>query len=155
MEGFLGRMGTQSGAAHFGAVILHSTASCQESPELLRSVFDEGVVVYLKDEDFLSEATIVQRDAFVGANPMIRPGQTEQYYATRDGMFYLITVGSQGPCAWWCRRSRHRSAFNSEFAGYAADVRFAGEHLNGFVLRSGLYEDLGGGELKVAGAVVQ
>ena len=156
VEGFMGCMGTRSGAAHVGAAILHSTASYQESPELLRSVFDEGVFVWLKDEDFLAEATIVQRDAFVGANSMIRPGQTEQYYATRDGMFYLINVGSRGPCAWWLRRSRQRSAFNNaDWTGYAADVIFAGEHLNGFVLHSGLYEDVGGGQLKVAGAVVQ
>ena len=146
----MGRMGTRSGAAHVGAAILHSTASYQESPELLRSVFDQGVFVWLKDEDFLAEATIVQRDAFVGANSMIRPGQTEQYYATRDGMFYLLTVGTQGPRAWWLRRHRH-IARDAEWAGYAADVIFAGEHLNGFVLRSGLYEDVGGGELKVAG----
>ena len=84
---------------------------------------------------------------------MLRAGASEQYFATRDGMYYLITIGAQGPSAWWCRRTRSRSS--REFQGYAADVKFAGEHLNGFVLSSGLYEDLGGGELKVAAAVVQ
>ena len=153
--GFLGHMGTQRGAAHIGAEILHSTASCQESAEILRSVFDEGAEVYLLDEEFLSDAIVVQRDSFVGVSSMLRAGAPEQYFATRDGMYYLITIGAQGPSAWWCRRTRSWSRSSTEFQGYAADVKFAGEHLNGFVLRSGLYEDLGGDELKVASAVVQ
>ena len=134
----MGHMGTQRGAAHIGAEILRSTASCQESAEILRSVFDDGVNVYLLDEEFLSNAFVVQRDAFVGANSMLRVGASEQYFATRDGMYYVITIGAEGPSAWWCRRT-HGSHTSREFQGYAADVTFAGEHLNGFVLRSGLY----------------
>ena len=84
---------------------------------------------------------------------MLHVGVSEQYFATRDGMYYLITIGAQGPSAWWLRRNRSWSRSSTQ--GYAADVTFAGEHLNGFVLRSGLYEDLGGDELKVASAVVQ
>ena len=115
-------------------------------------MFEEGVEIYLFDQEFLRNATIVGRATFVGANSMLRSGESEQYFATLDGMYYLISMGADGPAAWWLRRARSCSA--GGFQGYAADVRFAGEHLNGFVLRSGIYEDLGGGDLKVATAFV-
>ena len=128
------------------------TASRQEDASILRSAFDHGTRVYLLDEEFLNTATVVGRDRFVGVSSMLRAGSSEQYFATRDGMYYLINIGGEGPVAWWLRRSRSATP---EFQGYAADVKFTGEHLNGFVLRSGLYEDLGGGDLKVAVAPVQ
>ena len=115
-------------------------------------MFDEGVTVYLHDEEFLNNATIVQRDCFLGVNSMLRAGQTEQYFATRDNMYHLICIGTDGPVAWWLR---HNRAAGTQFEGHAADVKFVGEHLNGYVLRSGLYEDLSGGDFKVAVAPVQ
>ena len=149
--GVSGACGDKCGASrHWGSN--PTFASWQEDNNILRSEFDAGVSVYLADQEFLDKATIVQRDTFVGANSMLRTGAAEQYFATRDGMYYLISIGSQGPSAWWLRRNRSAGVV---FEGYAADVIFAGEHLNGFVLRSGLYEDLGGGDLKVAPAVAQ
>ena len=136
-----------------GTQIQCLTASCQEGANILTHAFDDGVRVYLRDEEFVQRATIVPRSTFVGVNSMLRASSSEQYFATRDGMYYLITIGGDGPVAWWLRRAR--SCSSSGFQGYAADVKFAGEHLNGFVLRSGLYEDLGGGDLKVAAALLQ
>ena len=152
-RGVHGGRGDKWGSSRHWAQIPCLTASCQEDATILRSEFDDGVRVYLLDEEFLQHATVVQRDTFVGVNSMLRAWSSEQYFATRDGMYYLITIGGDGPVAWWLRRAR--SCSSSGFQGYAADVKFAGEHLNGFVLRSGLYEDLGGGDLKVAPALVQ
>ena len=74
---------------------------------------------------------------------------TEQYFATRDFMYYPLQMKLTGPVCWWIRRNRQANV-EGAFHGYAADVPFAGDTINGYVLRSELYKECGGGELKVA-----
>ena len=96
----------------------------------------------------IDAARIVQCDMFQGVSIMMRPDQAEQYFATGDRMYYLIQNSSNGPTVYWLRRNR--SSSTGPFEGYAADIKFQGECLNGFVLRSGLYERLGDNDLKAA-----